>query len=216
MEASIPDGVSLGDLFSLIGWPLLVMLAGGVLAFVSGLWMLVVAFKESILWGVCVLLVPFAGLVFLFVKWSVAKNPFLLSLFAFGLMVGGTFLASGRMSPENPEMIQLMDKVGPGLADQLGGMEGFGGEPGPTPVRVVGAEELRAIQRELNRESAVLMERKANLDSEDRQAKVRLTREILDYNRRLEEFRELREAMGGAGSGEAGQAEEVTEPVPAP
>lgn len=45
-----------------------------------------VAFRQSILWGLGSLFVPFVGLIFAIMHWADAKKPFLISL-------GGTVLA---------------------------------------------------------------------------------------------------------------------------
>ncbi len=66
------------------------LLSVGVIAAIIGNIMIVVeAFRESILWGICYLLVPFASLVFLFAHWSRAKSGFLVSLLGSLLIVGG-------------------------------------------------------------------------------------------------------------------------------
>jgi len=51
-----------------------------ILSAVGGIWLLVVAFKESVWWGLGSLLLPFVGLIFAIMHWQVAKRPFLISL----------------------------------------------------------------------------------------------------------------------------------------
>ncbi len=75
----------------------LVMIGFGISA-VAGIWFLVVAFKESVLWGLGCLLVPFVSLIFLIIHWQDAKRPFLWSLLAvvplvIGLLLGGPSLS---------------------------------------------------------------------------------------------------------------------------
>lgn len=64
---------------------------------VGGVMMLVAAFRESALWGLAVMFIPFASFVFLFLHWDRAKTPFLVSLagagLAFGAMLGGGLTA---------------------------------------------------------------------------------------------------------------------------
>jgi hypothetical protein len=67
---------------------LLVLVVGMVLAFAGGLWLLIVAFRQSILWGLAYMFVPFAALVFIIVHWQEAKKPFLVLLLGLALMVG--------------------------------------------------------------------------------------------------------------------------------
>lgn len=212
MEQAVPTP-TIGDIYALVGWPLWLMLLGGLLGLVSSLWMLVAAFNESLVWGLCVLLVPFAALVFLIARWSAARNPFLLSLFAVGLMFGGVALASGNMTPDSPGMQALMEKYDGQLGAEFaaaveqrdgvaggggGAAEGAGAIPEPTPVRTLTRGELVEMQRELNRVGADLRERKAALDPGDARAKAELTAEIEEYNHRLEEFQTLRESLPGA------------------
>jgi hypothetical protein len=45
--------------------------------FAAAIWLIVAAFRVSILWGVAVFLIPFASLVFIVVHWQEAKAPFL-------------------------------------------------------------------------------------------------------------------------------------------
>jgi len=77
---------------------LLFIFVGAVLSVVGGIWFLVVAFQESILWGLgCLLLGP-VSLIFLILHWAEAKVPFLVSLggtvlLILGLVVGGVDLA---------------------------------------------------------------------------------------------------------------------------
>lgn len=65
----------------------ILMIVGYILAGICGIWLLVVAFKESIGWGICCLLIPFASLVFVITHWPIAKKPFLYSLV--GAVVAG-------------------------------------------------------------------------------------------------------------------------------
>jgi hypothetical protein len=66
---------------------MILSLVGGVVGLVGFIWLVVVAFKESILWGIGCLLVPCVGIVFAIMNWEKAKKPFLIGL-------GGSLLAS--------------------------------------------------------------------------------------------------------------------------
>ncbi|MCM8537077.1 MAG: hypothetical protein NE334_14150 [Lentisphaeraceae bacterium] len=72
----------------------LLILVGICIGSFAGLWMLFEAFKESILWGLACLFLPFAGLLFLVLHWQVAKAPFLLGLLAIPFYVVGGGLIS--------------------------------------------------------------------------------------------------------------------------
>jgi hypothetical protein len=53
---------------------------GSALSLIGGIWFMVAAFQESIVWGLACLFLPVAWLFFLFLHWGEAKQPFLLSL----------------------------------------------------------------------------------------------------------------------------------------
>jgi hypothetical protein len=60
----------------LLGW--LVMGIGGIATLVGTIWLIFAAFRESILWGLCALLIPFVSLIFAVTHWAEAKRPALL------------------------------------------------------------------------------------------------------------------------------------------
>jgi thiol-disulfide isomerase/thioredoxin len=69
------------------------LIALGIVIFLSlltwvfgGIFLLVVAFRKSIGWGLAVLLIPFAQLVFVIKNWGIARAPFWIQLIAFVLM----------------------------------------------------------------------------------------------------------------------------------
>jgi hypothetical protein len=60
---------------------------GMLISVVTGIWLLVVAFKESIWWGLGSFFIPLVGLIFVIMHWQVAKKPFLWSLLGIVLIV---------------------------------------------------------------------------------------------------------------------------------
>ena len=66
--------------------------AGLILFIVGGFWFLVAAFRVSLWWGLACLFIPIVQLFFLIVHWAKARDPFLLQVLAFGLMLLGYFL----------------------------------------------------------------------------------------------------------------------------
>ena len=62
---------------------------GGILCIVGGIWLLVVAFKTSVWWGLGSLLIPVVGIVFAIMHWQAAKTPFLIYLVGVVLTVIG-------------------------------------------------------------------------------------------------------------------------------
>ena len=65
----------------------LVLWAGVILCLVGGLFFLIAAFRESVLWGLAVLFVPFVSLIFLILHWSRAKDSFFLQLWGIALVL---------------------------------------------------------------------------------------------------------------------------------
>lgn len=76
----------------------LLLILGSILMIGGGIWLLVVAFQESLLWGLGCLLVPFVGLVFVIMNWSESKNPFFVQLAGLVLGVLGVVI-SGPTAP---------------------------------------------------------------------------------------------------------------------
>jgi hypothetical protein len=77
---------------------LVLFVVGMIISLVGSIWFLVVAFKESLLWGLGCLIVPFVGLFFLISHWNEAAKPFGISFGGGLLMVIGIAL----MGPQQP------------------------------------------------------------------------------------------------------------------
>ena len=69
---------------------------------VGGIWILVNAFKTSILWGLGSLFVPFVSLIFVIMHWADNMKPFLIQLAGVALMVCGIFM--GALTPAQVQM----------------------------------------------------------------------------------------------------------------
>ncbi len=70
------------------------IIIGVIIAFIGGILFLIVAFSESVLWGLGCIFVPFVGLIFLITHWGDAKGPFFIQLaggvvIVLGALVGG-------------------------------------------------------------------------------------------------------------------------------
>ena len=65
----------------------LAMWGGFLLMLVGGIAFIVAAFRESILWGLGVMFVPFVSLIFLVLNWSRTKDSFFLQLYGVALIV---------------------------------------------------------------------------------------------------------------------------------
>jgi hypothetical protein len=73
------------------------MWGGLLLMFLGGLFFIIAAFRESILWGLGVLFLPFVSLVFLILCWQRAKGPFFLQLYGIGFVLLGILAFEARL-----------------------------------------------------------------------------------------------------------------------
>ena len=64
----------------------------------GGLWLLVKAFKQSVLWGLLSLFIPLANVVFGLKYWSEGGRPLLIHVGGFLAMIGGGFLLAMTMA----------------------------------------------------------------------------------------------------------------------
>ena len=85
------DPRMLGTLGVIAVWVgLIVMLVGGLVFLIS-------AFRESILWGLGVLFLPFVSLIFLIVHWHRAKDGFFLQLYGLIAVLLGVFAMGAEL-----------------------------------------------------------------------------------------------------------------------
>lgn len=73
------------------------MWAGLLLLLVGGLFFLIAAFRESLLWGLGVLFLPIVPLIFLIVHWQRAKGPFFLQLYGVGFVLLAVLAMQARL-----------------------------------------------------------------------------------------------------------------------
>jgi hypothetical protein len=59
--------------------------------FVGAIWLLVIAFRTHVGWGLAFMFIPFAGIAFVVMHWSKARKPFL-------CLLGGMAIAAGVAS----------------------------------------------------------------------------------------------------------------------
>ena len=68
---------------------------GFIVMAVGGIWILIEAFKENVLWGIgCILFNP-VSLIFVIMHWDVAKKPFFINLAGIAIMILGAILGGG-------------------------------------------------------------------------------------------------------------------------
>lgn len=93
---------------------MVLMVVGFMISLVGSILFLVAAFRQSVPWGLAVLLLPFAALVFLFMHWSQAKRAFMVQLLGtlIGILVfilgGRSVVASVKSSiplPQGPDQL---------------------------------------------------------------------------------------------------------------
>ena len=72
----------------------LIVFAGLLISMVGGVWTLVVAAQESMVWLLACLFVPLAGLVFVITHWDEAGKPFMIQIGGTGLMFFGIFVGA--------------------------------------------------------------------------------------------------------------------------
>ena len=64
---------------------------GSVIAIVGGIWIVVIAFQDSVLWGLLCLFIPCVALYYVITHWEKTKKPFLIEV------VGGVICAVGSL-----------------------------------------------------------------------------------------------------------------------
>lgn len=65
---------------------------GAIIGLIFGIQLLIIAFQQSILWGLGYLLIPFVSLIFIVIHWDKARTPFLRCLLSIPLYVIGFML----------------------------------------------------------------------------------------------------------------------------
>jgi|GEM_PF-645918 len=91
------------------------LIVGSIILLIGLLILLIQAFKQSVLWGLAVLLIPFAGIVFAIRFWEEARNGFL--VFIVGLLITGVaFYGGGEKEIQADKHLgkvdQVLDKAG--------------------------------------------------------------------------------------------------------
>jgi len=76
-----------------------VMIAGALVSIIGGIWFLVVAFQESVLWGLGCIFVPFVSLIFLIMNFGESWKPFVMSMAGSAVVVIGVLLLASGQTP---------------------------------------------------------------------------------------------------------------------
>lgn len=129
------------------GLVLVLVILLGLVSFVASVWLVVVAFKQSPLWGLATLFIPFAALVFVIKYWQESKKPFLLSVgtgvatiaLAFIAGIGAATAASRHMTAEMAgEMAKMQTQADESAARTAGSAQTA---PEPAPVEPASRED---------------------------------------------------------------------------
>jgi hypothetical protein len=151
---------------------------GGLVALISGVWTLALAFQRHLLWGLAVLFVPLGGnIAFLFVNWREARLPFLLGLVSAIFMVS----AFSAMPPET--LASPMHSAFAAVQEDQAMQQGIA-DRDMAAERARGDFELRLAS--IQRREAALKERKAALKPNDQEGAEALSAEIRQYNAELQ------------------------------
>ena len=78
---------------------MILSVVGGIGALIFSIQILILAFKTSLAWGLCSLLIPFVILVYVAKNWPACKTPFLRWVASFVVaMIGYSLMAAGMFS----------------------------------------------------------------------------------------------------------------------
>lgn len=78
---------------------LVLFAVGGITAFFGSIIFLIAAFRQSVLWGLGCLLIPFVSLVFLVLHWAEAKKGFFIQLTGLAVIVIAVLAGGHVMTP---------------------------------------------------------------------------------------------------------------------
>ena len=89
-----------GDIYdvSRIVLAIILLLVGLVLTLIGSITFLIASFRESIWWGLGILFLPFVGMVFLIMHWSVAAKPLGIYMLGFVFCIIAAIIAPGAWS----------------------------------------------------------------------------------------------------------------------
>jgi hypothetical protein len=76
---------------------MIIWIIGAIISVIGGIWFLVVAFRQTIWWGLGCLFIPFVSIIFLIIHWGDAAKPFFVSLLGVVIMVLVAILIPGAI-----------------------------------------------------------------------------------------------------------------------
>ena len=215
----------------------LCLLMGTIVLIVGG-------FQQSIGWGLAVLFLPFAGLIFLFVHWEKGKNGFLLMVAGLIFYVAAYVAMPPSAKPALAAIVAA--RTGQPIPTSLSGLfgakpaapEAKGGTPAPAagstapaaafpvatavtapnpPASLDTEAQVLAALADLNDRAKSLMARKETLkNSADQPAIFALAEDIKSYNERLKVVTTRQAELNRAKTGVAPASSAAPTPSPAP
>lgn len=84
---------------------------GFIILWFYGIQLIIIAFRESIAWGLMYLFVPFANLYYVISRWDKCKSPFLKSLLALPFIILGFYLLNTSIAGPGYEMIDGLTQL---------------------------------------------------------------------------------------------------------
>jgi len=166
---------------------------GALVAFAGALILLVAAFRQSVVWGLVTLLVPFGNLVFICVHWTKAKTGFLTNLAGVLVCVGALFTM--------PDALAMLR--------QKSGLP-FAGAATPAPKVDLSAQiqqqrtQLEGLQesfvnygRDLPGQYQELEKRRKALKAGDEAAITQFNQEVAAYQARNVRHRQIQQEIEG-------------------
>ncbi|MBW8878642.1 MAG: hypothetical protein JF614_27100 [Acidobacteria bacterium] len=70
------------------------IILGGLICLIAAIWLVILAFRTSILWGLAAFFIPFGYLIFAFTHWNKARPGFMTFLAGFALILVGVAIRS--------------------------------------------------------------------------------------------------------------------------
>ncbi len=114
--------------------PLTLLGLAVIVSLAAGIWLLVLAFRKRVWWGLAVLFVPLANIVFMIREWAEAKRPFYLSLLAIPFLAGAYFSVPQEMRDKVDFARQLAT---PGLPNGAPSVDEADEDSAPAPAPAV-------------------------------------------------------------------------------
>ena len=89
------------------------MILGMGITLIGGLWLLIVIFREGLLWGLGALFVPLVSLLFVVTHWEDSKRPFFSQIIGLGIMLAGVCVAPDKIQKGFWEGLDRSEKQAP-------------------------------------------------------------------------------------------------------